>query len=58
MEKFIELFVQEYKKATGRVPKGEEIQTARLRAEAHVQRADEGCHASTKSQSCLKVLML
>lgn len=38
MEKFIELFVQEYKKATGRMPKQGELQTARLRAEAHVQR--------------------
>jgi hypothetical protein len=42
MEKFIELFVEEYKKAIGRVPKGEELQTARLRAEAHVQRARRG----------------
>jgi hypothetical protein len=42
MEKFIELFIEEYKKAIGRVPKGEELQTARLRAEAHVQRARRG----------------
>ena len=42
MEKFIELFIDEYKKATGRVPKGGELQTARLRAEAHVQRARRG----------------
>ena len=42
MEKFIELFVEEYKKAIGRVPKGEELQTARLRAEAHVQRVRRG----------------
>jgi hypothetical protein len=42
MEKFIELFIEEYKKATGRVPKGEELQTARLRAEAHVQRSRRG----------------
>ena len=42
MEKFIELFIEEYKKATGRVPKGEDLQTARLRAEAHVQRGRRG----------------
>lgn len=42
MEKFIELFVKEFKKATGRPPRKGEIETAVLRAEAHVQRARRG----------------
>lgn len=42
MEKFIQLFTEEYKKATGRLPKEGELQTARLRAEAHVQRTRRG----------------
>ncbi|NLS44136.1 MAG: hypothetical protein GX969_00115 [Firmicutes bacterium] len=42
MEKFVELFVQEYKKATGRAPKEGEIRSAKLRAEAYVQRARRG----------------
>ncbi|MGE5587484.1 MAG: hypothetical protein ACM3ZO_04655 [Clostridia bacterium] len=42
MEKFVELFVKEFKKATGRPPRKEEIETAVLRAEAHVQRARRG----------------
>jgi len=42
MEKFVELFVKEFKKATGRAPKHAEIDTAKLRAEAHVQRARRG----------------
>lgn len=44
MEKFVELFAKEFKKATGKVPKQAEIDTARLRAEAHVQRARRGDH--------------
>jgi hypothetical protein len=50
MEKFIELFIEEYKKATGRVPKGEELQTARLRAEAHVQRTRRGDAANIRNR--------
>lgn len=42
MEKFIELFVKEFKKATGRPPRKDEVETAVLRAEAHVQRARRG----------------
>ena len=42
MAKFLELFVKEYKKATGRAPSKAELETARLRAEAHVQRARRG----------------
>jgi len=39
MDKFLELFIKEYKKQMGRKPKDEEIETARIRAEALVQRA-------------------
>lgn len=39
MDKFMEIFVQEYKKQTGRKPKDIELETARIRAEALVQRA-------------------
>lgn len=39
MDKFLELFVKEYKKQMGRKPKDVELETARLRAEALVQRA-------------------
>ncbi len=42
MEKFVELFVKEFKKATGRPPRQAELETAKLRAEAHVQRARRG----------------
>jgi len=39
MDKFLELFIKEYKKQMGRKPKDVELETARIRAEALVQRA-------------------
>ncbi len=39
MDKFLQLFSQEYKKQLGRKPKEVELETARMRAEAIVQRA-------------------
>ncbi|MGE5592557.1 MAG: hypothetical protein ACM3X3_02585 [Betaproteobacteria bacterium] len=42
MDKFMELFVKEFKKATGKAPRKDEIETAVLRAEAYVQRARRG----------------
>ncbi|AEE92561.1 conserved protein of unknown function [Tepidanaerobacter acetatoxydans Re1] len=39
MDKFLELFIKEFKKQVGRKPKDVEIETARIRAEALVQRA-------------------
>lgn len=39
MDKFLEIFKQEYKKQMGKYPKDEEMETARIRAEALVQRA-------------------
>jgi len=39
MDKFLEVFQQEYKKHFGKKPKEEELETARIRAEALVQRA-------------------
>lgn len=39
MDKFLELFVKEYKKQMGKKPKDVELETARIRAEALVQRA-------------------
>jgi len=39
MTKFMDIFVQEYKKQMGRKPKEIEMETARIRAEALVQRA-------------------
>jgi len=39
MDKFLELFVKEYQKQMGRKPKDADIETARIRAEALVQRA-------------------
>lgn len=39
MDKFLDLFVKEYKKQMGRKPKDIDMETARIRAEAIVQRA-------------------
>lgn len=39
MARFIEIFGEEFKKAVGRQPNEAEINTARLKAEAQVQRA-------------------
>ncbi|QSQ08771.1 hypothetical protein H0A61_01116 [Koleobacter methoxysyntrophicus] len=39
MDKFLELFTEEFKKQIGRKPGKEELETARIRAEAQVQRA-------------------
>ena len=39
MERFMDLFVKEYRKQMGRKPKDVELETARIRAEALVQRA-------------------
>lgn len=39
MDKFMELFTEEFKKQIGRKPTKEELATARIRAEAQVQRA-------------------
>lgn len=39
MDKFLELFVKEYQKQMGRKPKDIHMETARIRAEALVQRA-------------------
>ena len=39
MDKFLYLFVKEYKKQMGRKPKDIDMETARIRAEAIVQRA-------------------
>ena len=39
MDKFLETFVKEYRKQMGKKPKDIEVETARLRAEAIVQRA-------------------
>ncbi|MDI3480641.1 MAG: hypothetical protein PWQ97_296 [Tepidanaerobacteraceae bacterium] len=39
MDKFMEIFVKEYKKQMGRKPKQIELESARIRAEALVQRA-------------------
>ncbi len=50
MEKFVELFVKEFKKATGRAPKKEELETAMLRAEAHVQRVRRGDDVRTRER--------
>ncbi|MBE3577863.1 MAG: hypothetical protein IMX00_09250 [Limnochordales bacterium] len=38
MERFLKLFVSEFRKRMGRAPSAGEIETARLRAEAYVQR--------------------
>lgn len=39
MDKFLEIFAKEYRKQMGKKPKDVEVETARLRAEAIVQRA-------------------
>jgi len=39
MDKFLEIFQQEYQKHMGKKPKEEDLETARIRAEALVQRA-------------------
>ncbi|MCR4430416.1 MAG: hypothetical protein NUV45_05265 [Tepidanaerobacteraceae bacterium] len=39
MDKFLDIFSKEYKKQMGRKPKQNELETARIRAEALVQRA-------------------
>ncbi|MDD4569306.1 MAG: hypothetical protein PHE70_04165 [Tepidanaerobacteraceae bacterium] len=39
MDKFLDLFIKEYKKQMGRKPKDVDLETARIRAEAIVQRA-------------------
>lgn len=39
MDKFLEIFSKEYKKQMGRKPADQDLETARLRAEALVQRA-------------------
>ena len=39
MDKFLDIFSKEYKKQLGRSPRDVEMETARLRAEALVQRA-------------------
>jgi hypothetical protein len=39
MDKFLEIFTEEFKKQLGRKPKEVELSTARIRAEALVQRA-------------------
>jgi hypothetical protein len=39
MDKFLEIFTEEFKKQLGRKPKEVELNTARIRAEALVQRA-------------------
>ncbi|MDI3534901.1 MAG: hypothetical protein PWQ82_1266 [Thermosediminibacterales bacterium] len=38
MDKFLEMFTEEFKKQTGRRPGKKELETAKIRAEAHVQR--------------------
>ncbi|ADL08897.1 hypothetical protein [Thermosediminibacter oceani] len=44
MDKFIEIFNNEFKKHLGRKPKKEELETAMIRAEALVQRARRDSH--------------
>lgn len=39
MDRLLELFTEEYQKQLGKLPTVKEIQSARVRAEAHVQRA-------------------
>lgn len=39
MDRFLQLFSEEFKKELGRQPNEDELETARLRAEAYVQRA-------------------
>lgn len=50
MARFIEIFSEEYRRATGRSPSPEELELARLRAEAQVQRARRAGRAVPRRQ--------
>ncbi|MDI3280316.1 MAG: hypothetical protein QJR13_02965 [Bacillota bacterium] len=50
MARFLEIFSEEYRRATGRSPSPQELNLARLRAEAQVQRARRAGRAVPRRQ--------
>lgn len=50
MDRFIQVFTQEFKKQVGRLPTQMELETAKLRAEARVQRARRMTLAEQKTK--------
>lgn len=52
MDRFLELFAEEYQQQLGRTPTVKEVQSARVRAEAHVQRARREDRMALSSEEC------
>jgi hypothetical protein len=53
LERFLQLFSEEFHRVIGRQPTPRELQTAKLKAEAHVQRARRGDFRSSLTEAAV-----